>query len=83
MEKLLKRVSSVFFPPVDPVVSTALPSDEEEMLRIKEEIQAAESRFAFLSDDQAITAAIYQLNALETRYDLLVRRVKATAEPTG
>lgn len=83
MEKLLKRVSSVFFPPVDPVESVNLPSEAEEMARIKEEIRAAESRFALLSDDQAITAAIYQLSALEARYDLLVRRVKAAAEPAG
>ena len=39
-------------------------------------IEAAESRFNTAQTDGEIDAAVYDLNALETRYNLLVRRVR-------
>lgn len=84
MEKVLKQITAFLFPPVDPVpATTPLPSEAEELASLKRRIRAAESRFAFVSEDSEVTAAIYELTALEARYDLLMRCARASAGQTG
>ena len=74
MDSVLHRINALLFPAEEE--STPLPTVEEELVLLKMRIEAAESRFNTAQTDGEIDAAVYDLNALETRYNLLVRRVR-------
>ncbi len=84
MKPIFQHLSTLLFPPVDtPAVPLVLPTETEELDSLKRRIRSAESRFAFAKDDGEITAVIYELTALEARYDLLVGRMRASAGQAG
>lgn len=76
MEKMLQKLTDLFFQ-AEKEREPILPSAEEELCSLKERIDAAQSRFDFSSEEGEIDAAVYDLNALETRYNLLVRRIRS------
>ncbi len=75
MENVLHRLARLFFP-ADEEETVPLMSEEEELKVLGRRIEAAQSRFDAASEEGEIDAAVYDLNALETRYRLLVRRIK-------
>ena len=75
MERVLQKLTDLFFSG-EKEREDPLPKAEEELILLKKRIEAAQSRFDFSDGEGEIDAAVYDLNALETRYDLLVRRIK-------
>ena len=81
MNRALSFVSRLLFPEVDdePPVETA--SVEDELSELSHKIAAASSRFDFALSDGEIETAIYDLNALERRYRLLIEQKKRRDAP--
>lgn len=79
MDKVLQRINELLFP-TEKEADLPLPTVEEELALLKLRIEAAESRFNTATGEGEIDAAVYDLNALETRYNLLVRKVREGEE---
>lgn len=79
MDNVLQRINELLFP-AEKETAPPLPTVEEELALLRLRIEAAESRFNTATGEGEIDAAVYDLNALETRYNLLVRRVKSGEE---
>ena len=80
MENVLSRLNKFFFPEVVKEEKNLLPSVEEELIQLKKKIAAAQSRFNTAATDGEIETAIYDLNTMETRYRLLLRRLRDEAK---
>lgn len=77
MENVLHLINRLLFPADrEGDAPVKLPTAEEELTLLKGRIRAAQSRFDAAQTDGEAEAAIYDLNALEVRYRLLLRNLK-------
>ena len=83
MERVLQFAARLLFPPVREETTPPpppVPDENDELASLKERIEAAQTRFEQSASDEETEAAIYELNALEARYRILLRHTRIAAK---
>lgn len=79
MKRIFQIALRLLFPPVNDEAPLLSPERDtpDSLADLQRRIEAAKTRFSMSANDEETEATIYELNALEARYRLLLRRARA------